>query len=409
MMKNFIISVMAAIIALSSAVFAVSGHAYDVTGMEKSSEAVNSFAFELYKELSPGKGNVFCSPYSISSAMALLYAGTAGDALREVGEVLRFDGDIHQSMSELKRSLENSGGNAEISVANALWPDISMKLLPSYVDTVKKYYGAENRQLDFKTNWRKAENTINKWVNDKTKGEIKSLFERDSLAPAGDLVTALVLTNAIYFKSDWLLPFNEKRTTEEPFYGALSEETVKMMSRTDYFDYFGADEFQMIRLPYEGKKFSMTVILPKEGVDLNALTENLSLAKYREYSGEMRRQKISVFFPKFELDMKYELVGVFKKMGLRSVFEPNSDNFSNLGVTDSGYPLYVSRIVHKAKVKVDETGTVAAAATGVAVVMATSAGPGREPPVFRADRPFAFFITDDTTGAILFLGRYSQP
>ncbi|MDR1916391.1 MAG: serpin family protein [Synergistaceae bacterium] len=371
---------------------------------EDASGAVNLFAFDLYKTLT--SENVFFSPYSVSSAMAMLYAGASGDAERELRGVMHYADGIHESMGSLSSAITGETP-ATLLVANAIWPDMTMELTPSYLQTVREYYGVDVTRFDFKKNWLAAEDAINKWVYEKTLGEISSLFEKNSLAPKGSLSTAIVLTNAVYFKSDWLNSFEAGKTKEDRFFGKTAEKNVPMMYMKGYLDHAQSEEFAMIRLPYKGRTHSMTVILPNRDKGIDAFEREFSHAEYLEYVSMLKTREMIVYLPKFDLDQTFDLVDAFKKMGLESVFKPSRDNFSNMGRTNDNLPLAVSKIVHKAKVKVYEEGTVAAAATGIGMVTATSL---REPPpVFRADHPFIFFITDDRTGAILFMGRYAQP
>jgi serpin B len=370
------------------------------------SGAVNLFAFDLYKRLaSEEEGNVFFSPYSVSSAMAMLYAGAAGDAERELRDVMRYQDGIHESMGELNGAIADETQDATVLAANAIWPDLAMELKPSYVDTVRKYYGSDVTRLDFRNNWRTGEDTINEWVYAKTKGEIKDLFARDSLAPQNDRQTAIVLTNAVYFKAGWLKSFDAGKTKDAPFFGKSAEKNVPMMSVKGNFEYARFEDFQMIRLPYKGKTHSMAVILPNRD-GFGPFEKGFSSGEYFEYRKALKSQEVTVSFPKFDLELAYSLAETFSKMGLKSIFRPSRDNFSNMGRTKDDLPLSVSQIVHKAKVKVDEDGTVAAAATGIGMVGTTSF---REPTVFRADHPFIFLITDDRTDTILFMGRYIQP
>ncbi|MDR1966609.1 MAG: hypothetical protein LBQ36_07845, partial [Synergistaceae bacterium] len=187
------------------AVPAMAADGAEGAGAEEASGAVNLFAFDLYKTLASERENVFFSPYSVSSAMAMLYAGASGDAERELRGVMRYADGIHESMGALNSAIAD-GAPATVLVANAVWPDLTTELTPSYLRTVREHYGVDVTRLDFRTKWLTAEDAINKWVDEKTKGEIKSLFERNSLAPKGDLFTAIVLANAVYFKSDWHKP-----------------------------------------------------------------------------------------------------------------------------------------------------------------------------------------------------------
>ena len=382
--------------------FAVDG---DFSGAEKAAESVNAFTFDMYAELADEDGNLFISPYSISSAMAMLYAGTSGEAEREVRDVMHYPEGLHPAMREL-RDILGEGGMGELSVANAIWPDSGLKLLSAYLGIIRDYYCGEVTQFDYVKKWRDAEDVINEWTAERTRGMIKSIFERDVLKPAGNETTSLVLTNAVYFFSKWEEPFEKKLTSDGVFFGATERET-KFMRQVNSFPYFETEDFQLLEMPYEDGRRSFVVLLPREKDGIKSLEMALTAGKYAEWMRSTDYDKVNVYLPKFELEWGKDLAPVFKSLGLKSIFESNRENFENLTVTKE--LMRVSCIIHKTKITLDEEKTEAAAVTAVIMPTATAIEPVSRPYEFRADHPFVFFIADNSTGTILFMGRFSEP
>jgi serpin B len=391
-----------AVLITAGGAFAADGAA---AGAKKAAESVNAFAFDMYAELASGEGNLFMSPYSVSSAMAMLYAGTSGEAEREVRDVLRYPEGLHPAMKELRDALEEDG-NGELSVANAIWPDLGFKLLPAYLEIVRNYYGGEVTQFDFSNEWRDAEDAINKWTAEHTRDMIQSIFRRDDLMPRGRDVTSLVLTNAVYFFSKWKEPFQKDLTSDGIFFGATERET-KFMRQMNSFPYFETEDVQLLEMPYEDGRRSFVALLPKERGDIKSLEAALTAGKFAEWRASARRNKVDVYIPKFELEWEKDLVPIFKSLGLESIFESSRDNYKNM--TETSDEMRVSRIIHKTKITLDEEKTEAAAVTAIGIIRTTSIRPVSPPYEFHADHPFVFFIADNSTGAILFMGRFSDP
>jgi len=369
--------------------------------------ANNMFAFDLYKKLVSKKTNpdenVFFSPFSISSALAITYEGAKEKTAEEIKTVFFFP----ESIDTLRNGylVVNTGINAgdadyDLHIANALWAENTYPFLNDYITTAEEYYSADLTNLDFINKPEESRLTINKWAEEKTEEKIKNLI------PAGmiDPLTRLVITNAIYFKGTWVKQFDKNNTCEADFITS-SGETVKvpMMQRTDedaIYGYAENDEFQILRMPYEhecGKELSMIAVLPKDN-DLRAVEKTLDADTLAEAEGLLKTEQVYVYFPKFRIETEYTLSDTLKEMGMPTAFSPAADFSGMDGTTD----LFISDVVHKAYVDVNEEGTEAAAAT--AVVMQLTAAAHKEPiPVFRADHPFIFLIQDNETGNILFL------
>jgi serpin B len=388
---------------------------------KSASQSVNAFAFDMYRVLAGnGMGDVFFSPYSISAAMAMLYAGATGEAEEEIRDVMRYAPDVHDSANSLRNVLDATALNApvELLVANAVWPSNKMKLLDEYRQTVKKYYDAELTELDYAEKWREAEDTINRWTEERTRGVIKELIPRDLLIPgaSGEAETAFVITNAIYFKSGWKHKFPVSDTKDMPFYkcGGKNPVNVKMMrQRIGEISYFDSPEFQMLRLPYGAINYSMVVILPKDGktgwvksTELSSLESGLTYEKFAEYLSQMKNVTVNLYLPKFEAGQNLDVVKNFQHLGLKAIFEYRPDTLDGMHEKD-GRLYRVTNILHKTHVSVDEIGTEAAAATAIIGWSFIGAFEFPETVEFRADHPFMFFIMN--RGTILFMGRYAGP
>nr|5CE0_A Chain A, Native conserpin with Z-variant (E342K) [synthetic construct]5CE0_B Chain B, Native conserpin with Z-variant (E342K) [synthetic construct] len=359
----------------------------------KLAEANTDFAFSLYRELaksSPDK-NIFFSPVSISSALAMLSLGAKGDTHTQILEGLGFnsEADIHQGFQHLLQTLNRPKG-LQLKTANGLFVDKSLKLLDSFLEDSKKLYQAEAFSVDFDPE--EAKKQINDWVEKQTNGKIKDLL-KDL-----DSDTVLVLVNAIYFKGKWKKPFDPENTKEEDFH--VDEKTtvkVPMMSQKGKFYYYHDDELscKVLELPYKGNA-SMLIILPDEG-GLQHLEQSLTPETLSKWLKSLTRRSVELYLPKFKIEGTYDLKEVLSNLGITDLFSPGADLS---GITEE--KLYVSKAVHKAVLEVNKEGTEAAAATGVEIVP-------RSPPEFKADRPFLFLIRENKTGSILFMGKVVNP
>ncbi len=366
-------------------------------------EANNKFAFELYGKLSSGEGNVFFSPYSISTALAMTYEGAKGKTAEEMQSVLHFPKDDvsrRSSFASIYNDLNKKDKEYKLSTANALWGQKDFSFEKNYIDTVQNYYGGKLQNLDFKTDAENSRQTINKWVEAQTNDRIKDLIPSGVLNP----LTRLVLTNAIYFKGTWVLQFEKKETKDGDFRTGGKTIKVPMMSlrgEKARFNYTENDDMQAIELPYKGEEISMIIILPKN--DLNSLA--IDEKKLNEYKSLFREERVDVYLPKFKFETKSMLKPVLMEMGMPTAFsETGAADFTGMTLEE---PLFIDEVIHQAFVEVNEEGTEAAAAT--AVVMAAMSAMPQPIPVFRADHPFIFIIQERATGNILFMGRVMDP
>ena len=374
-------------------------------GINSVINANDQFALDLYSQLKNSEGNIFFSPYSISTALAMVYDGARGKTADEIQSVFHFptDGDLRKSsFAAIHNQLNKADAKYKLNIANALWAQNDYKFLNDYLTTVQQYYAGKATNVDFKNSTEEARQTINKWVESKTNNKIKDLFPQGSL----NNMTRLVLTNAIYFKGTWITQFEKSQTKDDDF-RVSSADTIKvqMMRRTDKnskFNYTEDDNIQILEMPYEGDKLSMMVLLPKND-SLSSLESSLSLEKINDWRNKLQEQRVYVFMPKFTFDTKYSMDKTLEKIGMPTAFTSNAD-FSGMDGTQN---LFIQKVIHQAFVNVNEEGTEAVAATGVSMV--TKSAMPQQSIIFRADHPFIFIIQDKDNGNILFLGRVVNP
>jgi len=370
---------------------------------KKAADANNEFAAAFYSKIKD-EGNVFFSPYSISSAFGMVYEGAAGKTAEEIRSAFGFsDSSIERraSFASIFNQLNGENNKYDLRTANSLWAQKDYSFLDGYVDVLKNFYGAEANNVDFKGSAENVRREINKWVENKTNDKIKDLFAEGSLND----MTRLVLANAIYFKGSWGSAFEEKATKDQDFYlDSGSTASVPTMNKKDDFKYAESNGVKVLEMPYQGEKLSMLVFLPAKG-STKSFESSLSAKKIAELKGKLTSKEVSVSIPKFKFDKGYSLNDSLKKMGILEAFEPGLADFSGM---DGTKDLFISQAVHKAFIEVNEEGTEAAAATGVA--MAVTAMPIEEEPLaFKADHPFIFLIQDNESGNILFMGKVADP
>lgn len=372
-------------------------------------EANNKFAFDLYSKYKTEEGNIFISPYSISTALMMTYEGAKGQTAKEMQEVIYIPENAElrrNAVSQIYNELNKGDKPYKLSTANALWAQEKFQFRKDYFNLVENYYGGSATNLDFVGNTEGSRLIINGWVEEQTNDKIKDLI------PSGALTTdtRLVLTNAIYFKGEWVKQFNENDTKEQSFQITSSKNVqVPMMQRTDeesVFNYAENNDVQLLELPYSGEDLSMVIILPKD--DLENLEKSFTLNQLTKWKESLTEQRVNIYIPKFKFETKYFMKETLSEMGMPTAF---SDSADFTGMEDEpNEDLKIDKVIHQAFVEVNEEGTEAAAATAVIMGRITSSV-GSEPriPTFRADHPFIFIIQQKDTGNILFLGRVNNP
>ena len=371
-------------------------------GVAQVVNANNQFAVDMYKEVSSNTtDNVFFSPYSLSTAVAMLYAGAQGDTQAQIQNTLHYPAPLilNANSAALYNRFNASNADYDITTANDLWLDNTLKPKQRYIDTITRYYGGKVTNLDFASRPEPARQTINNTIAKHTNQMIPELL------PAGSIKrdTASVLTNAIYFKGEWGEAFDLSRTADN-FYNLDGTVTqTKMMVKDKQFDYMENAQVQMVSLPYKGDDLSMLVVVPKSknASAIRQLNANLSMDQINSWTAQLKSRYVRVTMPKFKLSEDYQMKPLLSKMGMPIAFSSRAD-FS--GFSDT-MPLTVDAIVHKAVVEVDEKGTKAAAGTGVTIRPVSTEF--ASVPV-KADHPFMFMIKDNKTDAILFLGQVNE-
>lgn len=393
-------------------------------------EGNTAFAFKLYDLLNGGEGNLFFSPFSISTCLAMAYAGARGNTETQMSQVLHFSknqshlhsdfGGLHRQLLEAakpkviqiqRRSWPSHPARTEeyvqppgiqLDIINGLWAQEGHPFVPAFLKIATEDYQASVKQADFKTEAAAVTEEINRWVAEKTCDKIQNMLPPGSV----NLLTRLVLANAIYFKGAWASPFKERFTSLQPFLLSTFRQTeVQLMERTDDFKYCENKDLQAVELPYRGVDLSMVILLPRRTNGCRQLEQQLSPTMLSATLGQMIKQKVQLYLPRFKVESGFELGATLAKMGMPDAFSPNAD-FSGL---DGTRDLFISDVFHKAWGKINEEGTEATAATAAPVALGIDESPPTPPPVFRADHPFLFLIRDVRSGTLLFIGRLTDP
>lgn len=376
-------------------------------GVAPPTEGLNRFALELYAEAAEGQGNFFYSPLSVSLATSMLYAGARTETEAQMARVLHTDSDqksYHQGMAQLRGAINESmrASRVQLNVANALFAQSGFDVRAAYRRTVEGQYGAGLFPVDFATAHQTSRQRVNRWVANKTRGRIGAMIPEGMLTAD----TRLVVLNAVYFKAQWLDPFDRSETRWEPFWVAKDKPLkVPMMHGSGYYRYGESEELQILQLFYKGARMSMTIVLPRVRDGLSALEAQLSPEVLADWMALQSGESVRVALPRFTMESEVNLIPPLLRLGMTDLFSEQRANL--FGITEMK-PFFVSNFLHKAGVIVTEEGTEAYAAS------AADAGFGGPPPepqwrTFRADHPFLFIIRDIRTGVILFMGRVVDP
>lgn len=370
------------------------------------------FALTLYQALRGQDGNLFLSPYSISLALAMAYAGARGETERQMAAVLQFallQDRLHPAFNALDLAITSrTRPGLELSIANGFWGQVGYRFLQEYVDLLAEHYGAALRLLSFASTPEPCRVRINDWVSEKTQGKIKDLLPPGSITP----LTRLVLTNAIYFKGTWRYQFEPRLTRDGIFYlldgGRVIVPMMELCALRDgryeegaSLNYTEGDGYQAVELPYVGEELAMVILLPKLEQFRN-FERSLDAERLGAILGGLRPELVRLTMPKFSFTSGFSLKDTLSKLGMRDAFSDKEADFSGMDGTGD---LFIDEVIHKAFIAVDEQGTEAAAATAVSITL----GMRPEIKTVRVDRPFIFLIRDRKTGAILFMGRVLNP
>ena len=382
-------------------------HAETTSDMRDVVAGNTGFAVDLYGKLRTGEGNVFFSPYSISTALAMTYGGARGETAKQMAQTLRFSlpaDDLHPAFAAMDAGLNSiqMHGPIQLSIANSLWPQSGFAFRPDYLALCQKYYDTSIHSVDFTGHPEAARKKINDWVEAKTNHKIVELLKPGMVNDA-----RLVLVDAIYFNGNWAYPFETNLTEDEPFHvSQASTITALTMRQTHEFGYAEFPDLQVLELPYASDELSMVVLLPRTVDGVGKLEAQLTAQNLTSWTANLASCKVEVHLPKFTTTFEFLLADTLASMGMPDAFTFGQADFSGM---DGQRDLFISQVIHKAHVKVDEEGTEADAAT---VIDVTNGGVPMHLspiPVFRADHPFLFLIRDNRTGSILFLGRITNP
>ena len=354
------------------------------------------FAWNVYTQLSAREGNLFFSPYSISMALAMTYAGARGETATQLAHILHLPEspeELHPAMAELEEHIQaiGQGHEVELNVANSLWTDPTLVLGEEFANTVDQFYHANVFPVSFSTETEMSRQEINTWVAEHTKQKIEELLQPGDISP----VTLLALVNAIYFKGNWQIPFKEEDTADAPFFTPEDQVSVPMMHQQGSFHYAEGSGVQVLALPYADEHLMMVILLPDEQDGLAGLEQALDAEFLMQSLDRLHPQKVAVSLPKFRVRARFYLLETLQEMGWH-----NLSDFSGIATPSP----FLSKVIHEAYVDVNEQGTEAAAATGAVM--------GRSIPryvEFNADHPFVFLILDQSSSSLLFVGRVINP
>jgi len=370
-------------------------------------ESDNRFGLKLFREITKhDTENVFISPLSISMALGMTYNGAEGTTKEAMKNVLELSGLTEQEINESYRNLINLLTQLDpkviFEIANSIWCREGFPVKEEFVNLNETYFDAEVAALDFSKP--DATETINGWVDNKTHGKIT-----DILSPPIDPMTVMFLINAIYFKGAWTYEFDEEDTQEDWFtLPDGSQVRCDMMRQENEFSYFENDLFQAIDLPYGNEKFSMIVFLPKPDINLDSLISELNQENWENWLGSFANDSGKLYFPKFTLEYKITLNDVLTALGMGIAFDSEQADFSGIAdLTQLFGNLYISKVLHKTFIEVNEEGTEAAAITVVEIGI-TSIGPPSGF-IMRVDRPFVLAIRENHSQTILFIGKIVEP
>ncbi|GAK51484.1 proteinase inhibitor I4, serpin [Candidatus Moduliflexus flocculans] len=383
------------------------GQAAEEQAVRQLVENNTNFALALYKAIAgEQRGNLFLSPYSISSALAMTYAGARGETEKQMAKTLRLSQDqaaVHPAFAEIASKITaiNASGNVEITTANALWLQQNFQVLDAYLATIRAQYRGQLVSVNFAEAAEAARQQINAWIEEQTKQKIRELL------PAGSIsnLTRCVLTNAIYFKGKWANAFDPDATSDQPFWVSLDQEiSVPTMHLQAPMKYAQIENMQIIELPYAGEDISLLLAISKARDGIGFLERHLAWDVLASWRRDIAMQEIELFLPKFSVTSQFGLAKTLQQMGMSNAFSDRAD-FSGI---EASKTLSIADVMHKAFIDLNEEGTEAAGATGV-VIGVTSVQEPRPVPVVRADHPFFFLIQEKTTGSILFMGRVANP
>ncbi len=368
-------------------------------------ERNNHFAFSLYRQLPVENENFVMSPFSISSALAMTYAGAREQTAEEMARTLMFHPDqevFHPEYGEFLQGLREQAGEAiQLNLANSLWVQQDHPFLPGFFELVETRHGALVMPVNYLGDREAIRQDINDWVYEETREKIENLIGPMVLTED----TRMVLVNAVHFFGPWKQEFDPERTSQDYFTGLDGQRSqADFMYASEEFLYYEEEQFQVLSIPYSEDRFSMVLLLPSRDSSLPEVEATLDADRFKNIINRLETRKVNVLLPRFEAESQIDLEEVLAAMGMPRAFSNRADFSGMTGETD----LKIDKVIHKAMIEVAEEGTEAAAATAVVMIVKTSVDP-EERTVFRADRPFFFAIRDNRYNSVLFMGRVVRP
>ncbi len=377
--------------------------------LEEIVKSNNKMAVKLLTLIEEKNGgeNIFISPFSINSAISITLLGAKGETKEEMLKALEIsenEANYHKDFSKIINEVEKSSTKETIfKNGNRLWVEKDFHLLKKFVDKVNEFYKGGISSVDFKNNLKSAIEEINNWVMEKTANNIKDLLRESDL----DNSTRLVITNAVYFKGTWEKEFKEENTLSDIFHLESGEEKdIKMMFNKGHYLYGENEKWQILGMKYRGNNFIMFIILPKKGKKVMDISKEIAKNGLSNSINSLSHENVEVYIPKFKFEKRYYLKNYLMKMGIKKAFSSNADFSGITGKKD----LFIDKVIHQAKIEVNEKGSEAAAATAISMKL-TSAAPifNEKRIIFKADHPFIFFIIHKNTGEIIFEGVFNKP
>lgn len=366
----------------------------------------NRFGFDLYQHMKNQPGNLFYSPYSIVTGLGMVSIGAKGETARQFQHAFRYTLPLLLFIGDLNESLQKGSYSKEVAqvlLANALWVDKSIKVLPSFTQTFLRDFRDPLQQVDFRDNLSATIQQINQWVLKQTKGKINHMLLAQDV-PAN---AKMILTTAAYVKGKWGSPFDRALTKRLPFQ-ITSQRTLltEMMHQTSHYSIFKGEQWDILAIPFEqgeeGAQLAMVILLPKKDISISLLEKNLTWDNWKQWKGQLHREWVSLGLPSFRIDKRLDLDTLLKGIGFTAVYNSEA-NFSGMtGEKD----VYLNAVIHKTSIKIDEKG---ADISTVNSKSQTSIAEEKAPYLFIADRPFVFMIWDQKTDSILFMGRLAMP
>lgn len=362
------------------------------------SQSINSYSFDLYRNTKSDSGNILLSPLSTYAALLMVYEGSKNKTKQEFEKVL-YLGDRNYKKNQFLLNYGTKSDNGSfLRVSNALWMDKTIKIEGTYKKSLSQKYSSNFEQIDF-SNVNLSVSKINEWVSEKTNQTIKEIVKSSDIVP----YTKVMISNAVYFKAEWLNKFDRQKTMAAPFFtNDSSQYKIDFMNIKEHNQYYENDDYQFISKSYNGSDFSFCMILPKKLFSLEAIEKKMNADLLKEMTDSSYAANTVLTMPKFKMEYICDLREVLEKMGMQTAFNEAAD-FSGITKDTS---LMLDKVLNKTLIEFDEEITVAAAATVIGIRI-TGGPPAYK--VFKADHPFVFFIMDNRTNTILFLGRYLRP